>query len=151
MQTTEVQQEDKKILKNQSIWLYVLVFLFCIFLDQLSKFLVKEPFKNYFFAFSIQLPVWVMYTIYFVAMGAIIKYLVNNFFNLGFLNKLAWILIFTGATSNIVERLILGYVRDFVYISFFRWTGVYNLADGYIILGVIILIFPISYKLKPKS
>lgn len=125
--------------------------MFCIFFDQVSKLLAKEPFRNYFFAFSIQLPVWVMYAIYFVAMGAIITYLVNNFFNLEFFNKLAWVLIFTGAILNIVERLILGYVRDFIYISFSRWTGVYNLADGYIILGIVILIFPISYKLKPIS
>ncbi|MFA5991050.1 MAG: signal peptidase II [Candidatus Doudnabacteria bacterium] len=127
--------------KIKQIFLWGLGFLFCIFLDQIGKFLVKEPFRNYFFAFSIQLPVWVMYGIYFVAMGAIIKYLVSNFFNLGFFNKLAWVLIFTGAVLNIVERLILGYVRDFIYITFSRWTGVYNLADGYIIVGVIILLF----------
>ncbi len=125
--------------------------MFCIFLDQFSKSLVVEPFRNYFFAFSIQLPVWVMYVIYLVAMAAIVKYLVKNFFKLNFSERLAWVLIFIGATSNIVERLVLGYVRDFIYISFSRWTGVYNLADGYIIAGVIILLFPISYKLKPKS
>ncbi len=125
-------------IKQMSLW--GLGFLFCIFLDQLSKFLVANPFRNYFFAFSIVLPVWVMYAIYFVVMIMVFLYLKKNFFLLGKLEKLAWLFISAGAIANIGERMVLGYVRDFIYISFSRWVGIYNFADGYIIVGVIILL-----------
>lgn len=125
--------------------------MFCVFLDQISKFLVKEPFRNYFFAFSIQLPAWVMYGIYVIAIALIVRYIFKNFFAIVFFNKLAWILILSGASSNVVERLVLGYVRDFIYIYLFRWVGIYNLADGYIILGIIILLFPLSHKPRLQS
>jgi lipoprotein signal peptidase len=49
-------------------------------------------------------------------------------------------MIFAGAASNIGERILLGYVRDFIYISLYKWTGVYNAADGYIILGIVLLL-----------
>jgi lipoprotein signal peptidase len=53
-------------------------------------------------------------------------------------------LILAGAVSNVGERTIFGFVRDWVYI----YTGVFNLADGYIILGIIILFF---YSLMTKT
>lgn len=141
MQITAGQQSNNKTSKSQSVWLYALVFLFCIFLDQFIKSMVPAPFENYFFAFSIQLPVWLMYVIYLSAMAIIFRHLNKKFFLLGGLEKFAWVLISAGAAVNIMERAVLGYVRDFIYISFSRWTGVYNLADGYIIAGVIILLF----------
>jgi lipoprotein signal peptidase len=124
---------------------------FFVAIDQLVKFLVPNPFKNYFFAFSLPVPTVIMYGIYFVVLSASIVWAEKHWRGETNLFKLAWVLIFAGAFANVGERIILGYVRDFIYISFFRWTGVYNLADGYIILGIIILILPISYKLKPKS
>ena len=50
------------------------------------------------------------------------------------------VLTFAGALSNVVERIVLGSVRDFIYIIFYHWVGVYNLADGYIIAGIILLL-----------
>ena len=60
----------------------------------------------------------------------------------------AWMLIFAGAASNIGERILLGYVRDFIYITFYKWTGVYNAADFYILIGIVILLFVNKKVLK---
>lgn len=50
--------------------------------------------------------------------------------------KLAWTLVFAGAISNVTERVVLGYVRDFIFI----FGGILNLADLYILGGVFILL-----------
>lgn len=126
--------------------MYALVFLVLLSLDQLSKYTASPVFKNYFFAFGIQLPVWIMFGIYLAVMAVIIRYLGKNFFKLGKTEKFAWVLIISGAILNLAERLVLGYVRDFIYITFSRWVGIYNLADGYIILGIVLLIVPHFFK-----
>ncbi len=110
-------------------------------IHQLAKHFAPGIFHNQAFAFSLPLPVWLMYGIYATVLAVIIYYAWNNYRQFTLAASLAWALIFAGAFSNVVERLVLGYVRDFIYISFFRWTGVYNLADFFIILGVIILLF----------
>lgn len=130
----------KRILKDRSMWLCALVFFVLLSLDQVFKYFAPSVFKNYFFAFSIQLPKWLMYTVYVIVAFVTINYLKKNFFSLKKIERFAWMLIVSGAILNLVERIVLGYVRDFIYITFSRWVGIYNLADVYIILGIIILI-----------
>lgn len=45
-----------------------------------------------------------------------------------------------GAVGNLVDRLLLGYVRDFIDISRVGF-GVANLADFFIVLGAVVLVF----------
>lgn len=49
-------------------------------------------------------------------------------------------IIEAGAVGNLVDRLILGYVRDFIDIQKIGF-GVANLADFYIVLGAAVLVF----------
>jgi len=44
-----------------------------------------------------------------------------------------------GAASNLVDRLIFGYVRDYIDISL---NFVFNLADVFIVLGLLMLMWP---------
>lgn len=53
-------------------------------------------------------------------------------------NTLYLMLIFSGALSNIIDRLYFGCVIDFIDLKF--WP-VFNLADVYITIGGIMLIF----------
>ncbi len=117
------------------------MFAILIAADLLAKHFAQSIFKNNNFAFSLPLPVWFMFVVYFSVMAAMVFYCFKNYekFTLG--QSLAWVFIFAGAFANIIERIILGYVRDFVYITVFNWTGIYNLADFYIILGILILLF----------
>ncbi len=123
-----------------SFFFLCVAFLVLLLLDQLVKHFVASPFLSYNFAFSLPVPVLLMYIIYFVVIAAIVYYVSKNHKVFSFFSKFAWTLIFAGAASNIGERIILSHVRDFIYISFYKWTGVYNLADGYIILGILILL-----------
>jgi lipoprotein signal peptidase len=54
--------------------------------------------------------------------------------------------ILTGGLSNLLDRLILGYVIDWIYLPFFPFS-VFNLADTYITLGLILAIFPTKNRL----
>ena len=127
-----------------------------IFLDQLTKWLAFrfEPFgltgilylahfKNENFAFSFILPITVMYALYFVGLLNILLYLWKKSEDLSNLEKLAWLFVISGAFSNVGERIITGHVKDFVGIL----NGVFNLADGYILAGIILLLIA-NFKLK---
>ena len=129
----------KQTQKNESkIFLpFVFLFIALVGLDQITKYFAKKIFENHKFAFSLPMPMLLIYFIYFVVLGAIVIYCKNNYRNFSSLQITAWILIFSGALSNISERFVLGYVRDWIYIL----TGIFNLADFCILLGVIILFF----------
>lgn len=124
------------------------MFALLIVFDQASKKIVSHQFLNRQFAFSLPLPNGLMFTIYAVVILGMVIYCTKNFRQFSFGQSLAWLLIFTGAALNVGERLVLGYVRDFIYIHFWKWVGVYNLADGYIIIGIVILFFSSGWNKK---
>lgn len=139
-QSTTQLQKQKESTKTGSFFFWLLVFLASLGVDQLSKFIAfghKQEFRNFAFAFSLPVPVFLIYVIYAVVLGLMFYYVVRQYKTFSVSQKLAWVLIFAGASSNILERIFLGYVRDWIYL----YNGVFNLADGYIILGIVILLF----------
>ena len=127
-----------------SFFFWCVIFCLGIVLDQFAKASVSKStiFRNYLFAFSLPVPERLIYLIYALIFLWMVYYVVRHYQNFDTVSKLAWTLIFTGAVSNIGERIILGYVRDFIHINFYKWTGIYNLADFLIILGIVMLIIP---------
>ena len=54
--------------------------------------------------------------------------------------KLAYSMILGGALGNFINRLFLGYVVDFVEVKIFGYDyPIFNLADTFIVIGVILL------------
>lgn len=133
---------EKKIENRRTRWgSFVFLFILLILTDQASKYLASDVYRNYYFAFSLPLNVYMMYGIYFLGIGAIAVYVARYHRALPKTEFVAWVLILAGAVSNVGERLFLSSVRDWIYIG----NGVFNLADGYIIAGILILL------LNPKS
>ncbi|MCL5795760.1 MAG: signal peptidase II [Patescibacteria group bacterium] len=67
----------------------------------------------------------------------------TNFQEFG--NQLALALILAGAISNIIDRIIFGYVLDYINIGF--WP-VFNLADIFIFAGIILYAYKMLWNPK---
>lgn len=56
-------------------------------------------------------------------------------------HSLSYSLILSGAIGNLIDRLILGHVTDFIdlYVGRFHWPA-FNVADSCITVGILILV-----------
>lgn len=99
--------------------------------------------NNYGAAFGIfkNSPIFLL----FISVVALILIYSNSFnFKSNKKNNLAFGLITGGILGNIIDRLFLTYVRDFLSFKLFSWYApVFNIADSAIFVGVILLIIAI--------
>ncbi len=80
-----------------------------------------------------------------IAIIGIIVYFLKNVKKSNLFERLAYIFIISGAVGNMIDRLFRGYVVDMLD---FRgiWSFVFNIADVYINLGVILLLLDLLLK-----
>lgn len=64
---------------------------------------------------------------------------------------IAWSLVLGGALGNLIDRILYGYVIDFldVFIGDWHWPA-FNVADSAITVGVVMLLLD-SFKPQPRS
>jgi signal peptidase II len=55
-------------------------------------------------------------------------------------------LVIGGSVSNLVDRVRLGHVTDFIDL---RWWPAFNLADSFIVIGVLVLLGALMYAERP--
>lgn len=143
---------------------YLLGIVLLIVIDQVSKIFVDKhmifgdslPIIENFFhityvqnrgiAFGIfQGKVDVISVATIIAIIGIIVYFLKNVKKSNFFEKMAYIFIISGAIGNMIDRLLRGYVVDMID---FRgiWSFVFNIADIYINLGVILLLLDLLLK-----
>lgn len=107
------------------------------FLNLLRPVFGKELFPNYNFAFSLHLPTFFIYFCYLLLLALLLVWFAKLERRSAKI-KIGFALILVGALSNILDRLMLGYVRDFIFIF---WGNIFNFADIYIVAGIILLMF----------
>ncbi len=56
----------------------------------------------------------------------------------------SFVLIIAGAVGNLIDRMFLGYVRDFVYFELIDFA-VFNFADSFLTIGTILLIIYVIF------
>lgn len=86
--------------------------------------------------------------------GAIIGVLVYYYKKLPAGKEYRWarcalVMIVSGAAGNIIDRIFRGYVVDFFDFAFMDWY-VFNMADIYVVLGVIWLMFLMLFVIKEE-
>lgn len=77
----------------------------------------------------------------FIVLGIVIKFLVTQFERIDKLTRAVLYIVLAGGFSNLFDRIIRGFVVDYIDINAFLKFPVFNLADIYIVLGWIMLIF----------
>lgn len=88
---------------------------------------------------------WFLIIITFVAFGFFI-YLMKDFdLKENSIYSASLILIIAGTFGNFIDRIFLGYVRDFIQFSFWTSFPVFNFADMCLTVGVIFLAIDILF------
>ena len=59
--------------------------------------------------------------------------------------------IIGGAVGNLIDRLFLRYVRDFIFLDFFPTFPVFNLADSFLCVGAVMLAVFILFMSGEKN
>ncbi len=170
-----------------------LLLLFVVVLDQLTKFLVVSSMDLYesipvlgdFLRFTyIRNPGgafglrWGHVAVYYVAAGIVIVWIVWQILKEGHTRRMsiwALALILSGALGNLIDRVLLGEVVDFIDCEFFdiavpafnigilnhpglemdRWPT-FNIADSAVTVGVVVLLIslirdPVLFGPKPEQ
>lgn len=60
------------------------------------------------------------------------------------------ILLFSGALGNFIDRMRLGYVRDFLYFSLIDFP-IFNVADCYVVISAILLCILVIFVYKDED
>lgn len=136
----------RKVLVFNSIF-----FVFMVVLDQISKYLIRHWGGFYLcnpgIAWGIKLPIFLFWFFWFLIAIYIIYLIYKEFLkktlNIFFLCAL--FLILAGTIGNLIDRVVFGCIIDFINLKI--WP-VFNLADTFIVLGAIIILFKYPKKIS---
>lgn len=139
----------------------LIIAIVTLFIDQISKviietllrlneeFIVIQNFfslhyiNNYGAAWSIfdnKIPLIIVFSLF----ALVIIYHFMYSFQKNKRNTLAFGLVFAGIVGNLMDRWLLGYVRDFLSFNLFGYQyPIFNIADSAIVIGVLLLIVAI--------
>ena len=139
--------------------LIIILSIIFLIIDQISKILVVKLLipndaitiiKNFFYiiytnntgaAFSILLGKRIFLIIVAIAIIVILLYYIKKNKIEGKLNTLAFSLIIGGSLGNLIDRIIRGYVIDFISIKIGTYNfPIFNIADSFIVVGVFLLL-----------
>lgn len=126
-------------------YFYFALTIILIIIDQLSKLVAVKLgwsiFLNDQFAFSLPVPVAIMFLIYVVVLSGISVYTYKTWKRFSNIQKYAWAFVYAGGLSNIAERVATGHVKDFIAIA----NGILNFADFFVIIGLVLLLISNRY------
>ncbi len=128
---------------------FIISFLSLIAIDQFSKYLVRH-FGGFYIcnsgiSFGFQIPEFLFWLLWIIIISILIYFISKNRF---LLFTFYFLLILAGALGNIIDRLYFGCIIDFIDWKF--WP-VFNLADVYISIGAILLLFSLLKQKSPKN
>ena len=102
--------------------------------------------KNFGAAFNLFSGSRIFLSIISLTITVILLYIIINKNNISKLDLLSYSLILAGTIGNGIDRIIKGYVVDFINLNFINFP-VFNVADLSINIGLILLIYAyIKYK-----
>ena len=124
---------------------FLRIALLIVALDQITKFLFKDVswgIFNYTTNTGAAFSLFQGYTLILTIISFVVAILLIYFAKKYLKYYLGLAFIFAGTVGNLIDRVILGFVRDFVDFGFFP---VFNVADTFNVVGVIVVIW-MMYK-----
>ena len=148
--------------KTQKLFFLIALIISLVFIDQFSKYLIEVNFnlyqstnilpylnftfiKNFGGAFNLfndaSLNLGIIFTLLvsLICLYLFLAIFTNLAFKeISFRERVLWSLILAGGLGNLLDRITRGYVVDFIDITFNPY--VFNLADCYVTIGIILLL-----------
>jgi len=110
-----------------------------VLIDQISKYIIRRTGGFYIcnknIAFGIAIPNF-LFWVFWIVIIFYLSFLIYRKYQAP--EAKFYVLILAGAFGNIIDRLRLGCITDFIDLKF--WP-VFNLADSFITIGVLLLLF----------
>lgn len=116
-----------------------------ILVDQLSKYTIRSSGgfyicnKNIAFGLNIY-PI--LFWIFWLLVTVMLLYQIHRY-NYEMRPSICYVLILAGALSNVIDRFHFGCVIDFIDL---RIWPVFNLADSFIVIGAVLVLFKLIKK-----
>lgn len=149
----------------KNVVLYVLTFVIVVGGDQITKTIVDHTLQlwgsykivNNFFYFTyshnkgaawgiFEGHLWLFFLISIIAAIGIIYYFKESM-PYQKLTRFGLVLLFSGMIGNLIDRVVFGYVRDFIDFIIFGYDfPIFNVADMAITIGVILIIIEIGIE-----
>jgi len=125
-------------------WLKILAVKGLAF-ELVEKILSFNFTKNYGIAFSLPVAKSVVIILVLIIIGYLLRLLFESIRDCNLINVMGYFLVIAGALSNLFDRIMYGYVIDYLEVRYF---SVLNLADVMIFCGVVAVLWTIIKK-KP--
>ncbi|MDO5718551.1 MAG: signal peptidase II [Tissierellia bacterium] len=146
--------------------IYIIILIALIGLDQYTKFLAYENLRmnsnkvlidkflelayveNRGAAFGILQGKSILFIIItLVVCFFIFSFFIKNYHTTGVVLKLSLVLMAAGAIGNLIDRIMRGFVVDFIFVRFWGYYDfpVFNIADICVVVGSILLVIVIIY------
>jgi len=105
-------------------------------MEVISNFFVLKTSQNDGIAFSIPFPKLALIILTIVVLGGILWFMKHK--KVSSVEETAFLLIFAGAAGNLIDRIFLGSVTDFL--AFWSFP-IFNFADVFITFGIVLFLF----------
>lgn len=150
-------------------YIYIIItILGLLLIDQITKFMMTgvnntiyliDGFLQFTFvkntggAFSLaQNNLWGIVITNGIILGIVIRFMIVQFDKMDRATKLCGTLILAGGISNLLDRLMRGYVVDFIDITPLFNFPIFNIADIYIVIGwIVFVVLTIKYTVSKKN
>ena len=156
--------KEKEKSKKKEFFCYTLIFIFFILIDQITKFFMIG--KNIIVISQVLSFTYVENTgiafgmasnngifiilLNIIILGIVLKFLISRKEKLNYVSKVALVLIISGGISNLIDRILRGYVIDYININLFNFPT-FNFADICITVGVIIIVVILVKQLSMED
>ena len=87
-----------------------------------------------------------------IIIGIVIRFLFIQFEKMDNITKIILSMVLSGGISNLLDRLLRGFVVDYLDITQFLKFPIFNLADVYVVIGwIMLVVITVKYTFRDEK